>query len=154
MNMTYIDFPISEISFNAFCHVTEDLDKVQSAMLNLLPEPFRSNINIVKEIMEGHYGNTIFNLKVHIIDKEIIESTLKYICEKLCELDKRLLFRTFNLRFDKSKNLYLRFDKGEAYKGLLRLCDGGDVVRMILKFECRMEIARSVCLNIGLISGV
>lgn len=152
--MSLKDFPIAEVLINAFCHATEDLEKVRKAMLNFIPELYRSRVVISEDILEGYYGNRILNLKIYIFDVEIIRNIIDFICRNIHETDKRLLSRTFLSRLDSSGNLYLRFDKGAAYNGLLRLYDGSDIVRVVIKFKVAKKLIKDFCADIGLIMGV
>ncbi|MEM1549001.1 MAG: RNA-binding domain-containing protein [Candidatus Methanomethylicia archaeon] len=152
--MSLKDFPIAEILINAFCHATEDLEKVRKAMLNFIPELYRSRIVISEDVLEGYYGNRILNLKIHISDVEIVKNIIDFICRNIHEADKKLISRSFLSRLDSSGNLYLRFDKGAAYNGLLRLHDGSDVVRVVIKFKVAKKLIKDFCVDIGLIMGV
>lgn len=152
--MSHRTFPITEVLLNTFCHVTEDLDKVCKAMLFFIPESFRSKIVLYKDFLEGHYGNTILNLKIYVSDEELIRGIVEFICRNICDADKKLLFKTFDSRLDNSGRLYLRFDKGAAYHSFLRLNDGSDVIRVILKFKVAKKLTKNVCFNIGLIMDV
>lgn len=143
--------PISEIIIDAFCHATEDIEKVKTAMLNFIPAPLRSKANIIETILEGYYGNIISGLKIRIIDEEIIRSFLSFLRDNLSDYDKRLLFETFDLRIDKSNIVYLRFDKGAAYKGVYILSDGSDTIRTALRFRVNRKLIKNICKDFGLI---
>jgi len=144
-------FTVSEIKFEAFSHATEDPRKVEKAILNLIPEDSQMNIKIMKSRVEGYYGNPILILKVVIRDKDLIKRVIEYIASRMDSLDKKLLESTFDLRVNKSKNLYMRFDKDDAYSGKLTLSDSSDVIKVTISFSSirRKDDLIKVCRELG-----
>jgi len=151
--MTIRNIPITEISINAFCHATEDLNKIKTAMMNLIPESIRSGVVFYEDILEGYYGNVIVNLKLQFSDELAVKEIVERFCKNINENDKKLLYRTFDYRLDESRVLHIRFDKGAAYNGVLRLNDGSEVIKVTLKFNVKRKLVKNVCMEIGLISG-
>ncbi|NHV11693.1 MAG: hypothetical protein HA488_00440 [Candidatus Verstraetearchaeota archaeon] len=145
--------PVTEISMNAFCHATEDLNKVKTAMMNLIPESIRSGVVFSEDILEGYYGNVIVNVKLHFSDKIAVNEIIDYLRKNISDNDKRLLYRTLDYRLDESCVLHIRFDKGAAYNGVLRLNYGSEVIKVTLKFNIKKRLVRDACIEIGLISG-
>lgn len=134
----------TEIS--AFCHATEDLDKVKAALGNILPESARAELESSMSIamLEGHYGNPIFVLRLKIEKPELAEALLKQLLASLPEGDLAMLDRTLEQRLDSSGNLYLRLDKQQAFLGDFRVYDGDDVIKVKVKLSPQ---ARQIILN-------
>ena len=119
----------------AFCHATEDLDKVKKAMENALGQ---TEIKVSKT--EGVHGNPIAVLEASVVDSDGIAEFFG----KLSEGDLSELLATLGERVDDGCNLFLRIDKQEAYKGLQRLATDGDVISIRLRvraYPAKREIA-------------
>lgn len=131
---------------SAFCHATEILDKVKAALLNIFPESARADLESSLSItmLEGHYGNPIFVLRLKIEKPELAEALLKHLLASLPAGDLAMLERTLKQRLDSSGNLYLRLDKQRAYLGDIRVYDGDDVVKVKVKLSPQ---ARQMVLN-------
>ncbi len=131
---------------SAFCHATEDLEKVKAALMNVIPEEMRSELEGAFSIsmLEGHYGNPIFVLKVKMDKPEQAETLLKRLLASLPPSDLMMLERTLKLRLDSSGHLYLRLDKQRAYLGEIRVYDGDDVIRVRVKLSPQ---ARQIALS-------
>jgi RNA binding exosome subunit len=132
---------MSKVALNAevsaFCHATEDLEKVKVALTNVLPEEIRAELedSLSVSMLEGHYGNPIFVLKVKIEKPELAEALLKHLLAALPPGDLLALERTLRHRLDPSGHLYLRLDKQRAYLGEVRVYDGDDVIRVRVKLS-------------------
>jgi len=132
---------MSKVALNAevstLCHATEDLDKVKVALMNVLPEEIRPELEgtLSVSMLEGHYGNPIFVLKVRIEKPELAEALLKRLLTSLPTGDLIVLERTLKLRLDPSGHLYLRLDKQRAYLSEIRVYDGDDVIRVRVKLS-------------------
>ncbi len=146
-------FPISKIKIEAFSHATENPDKVKQAMLSIIPSHLRSKVKIRREILQGYYGNPIIILRATIRDPQIIRETISYITSKMDSLDKKLIESTLELRIDKSKNLYIRFSKEDAYYENLVLKDYNDVIKVSISFSpfIKKKELRQICKELGLI---
>ncbi|HID16244.1 MAG TPA: hypothetical protein EYP16_05535 [Candidatus Atribacteria bacterium] len=146
-------FNVSEIKIEAFSHVTEDPKKVEKAMLALIPEDLQASIKIRRSRVEGYYGNPILIMKISVRDGEFIRRIVEHVTSKLDSLDKKFLESTFDLRVNRSKNLYMRFDKDDAYNGKLTLSDSSDVVKVTFSFSSvrRREDLVAICRRLGLL---
>jgi RNA binding exosome subunit len=51
------------VEIRVFSHATEDLEKVQTAVRNILPEPLTEELAFSKAALTGHHGNPITCLK-------------------------------------------------------------------------------------------
>ena len=146
-------YSVSEVRLESFCHITEDPKRVESAILNLLPENLRDNVQISKEVLKGYYGNRIIHYTVRLFDEHAAE-TLIFISNSIGSLDKRLIRSTFDLRVEGSRTLYLRFDKGRAFEGILSVSQIDYSIKMRVKFRVkRSEEMFNLCRDLGLIVG-
>ena len=125
----------ASVELVAFCHATEDPDKVKKALLNILPPQIRDDYegSVLTELLEGYYGNPILILKLKINNSSHSSLAFMWIINNLSKLEISNLENNINLHLDKRGNLYLRIDKQNAFQGRIRLYEGDDVIR--LKFK-------------------
>ncbi len=119
---------VSALFLESFCHATEDCEKVKKAMYNLLPVDIWEKVEISEVPLEGHYKNPIVIIRFEIRDKNSAQKAVEHIFSELDEIDKKIIVDSLDLRMD-SSNLYLRFDKQQAYLGKIRLLQGDDVIK-------------------------
>ncbi len=135
-------------------HATEEESRVLVAVNNLVPEDVRDRVSVERSVVEGHYSNPIVRVVVKI-PGEYVEKLLRYLGERLDDIDRSYLDTTLERRYDsKSGRLYIRFGKQEAFLGDVRLADGDDVVRLVIIFRKapRLEEVRSFLRETGLLS--
>ena len=113
--------PIAYIDIRVFAHATEDPEKVQTAVLNLLPEELAKTIIFQKTTLTGHYGNPITLFVAKLTDKKLLLGVLQKIGLGLSSLDKEELCQTLKLHLEKG-NFYLRFDKQTSFSGNHKTC--------------------------------
>jgi hypothetical protein len=109
-------------------HATEDEDKVRRALLNLLPPDLRVKVRPVVTESSGYFGNTIKVLSLGIRGGDA-ERALGFMLRSMDETDREVLRASLENRIEGSR-LFIRFDKQMAYKGVIRLSDGDDVVKV------------------------
>ncbi|MFB6470918.1 MAG: RNA-binding domain-containing protein [Vulcanisaeta sp. AZ3] len=124
---------VDSIELSTHVHATENEVKVVKALLNLVPPDLKNETNVNVIDGQGHYGNPIRTVKVQFRGEKSI-LVVKYILSSIDQLDKEIIIASLRSRFDGEK-LYLRFNKQLAYNGIMRLDDGDDVVRVIVKFN-------------------
>ncbi|MGD0645936.1 MAG: RNA-binding domain-containing protein [Candidatus Bathyarchaeia archaeon] len=110
---------VGYIDIRVFAHATEDTDKVQAAVRNLLPTELVETLVFEKTSLTGHYGNPIILFTAKLADKKTLPGLLEKIGSGLNSLDKETLCRDLKLHLEK-RNLYLRFDKQSAFLGLVK----------------------------------
>ncbi len=139
-------------SLEAFAHATEDLGKVSQALLNLLPPALRSKVKVSYEAVKGHYDNPITILRAELKGDEAM-SLLVFLGRSMDEADKALLDATLGLRVDEGGNLYLRFEKGAAYQGLIKLTERGEAVKVKVSIpaSAKRRGLRSFLAEVGLV---
>jgi len=124
------------------CHATEDLEKVEQALGTIIGT---SVVN--RSRTEGHHGNVIEILDSSVDDEELILDVFRRMTpEDLAEAGSAL-----EARMDDACQVFLRFDKQEAYAGRLVLSDGEDVVAVRIKvraFPAKRVLAAEIVRNL------
>ena len=138
--------------FATIVHATEDIAKVEEAVAFLTTLVSTAKINLTRQYLKGHHGNMIATISSKLSSEELGPDSLMRISQALPESDKLFLSNGLDDCIDQEGNLYLRFDKQEAYLKRARLYQG-DPIRMKLKFSFardREEIVRA-CRESGLL---
>jgi len=120
----------------AFCHSTEDLEKVKRAMTNVL-----GDVELKVTSTEGHHGNSILLLAATVKDMDDIAKFFS----RLGPNGRDTILETLESRLDDSCNLFVRLDKQAALREDARLASGDDVISIrihVNAFPARREIAR------------
>jgi len=115
------------IEFKAYCHATENLDKVKEAIENLAGRELELEISDA----EGYYGNPIKILEGKISKNKEMDHFFDNLPEKIiqrlkCDVDKRI---------DERCNFFFRINKSEAYEEELELTKGGNSIRIRARVE-------------------
>jgi RNA binding exosome subunit len=124
---------VREVEVSAFAHATEDEEKVEKAMKNLLPEESR-DVWLKRTTLKGYHGDPITILTGKTRRKGAT-GVLRKVVQELTSLDQQRLLDESEDRLDGGGNLYIRFDKQRAYLGTVSLQET-DPVRM--KFRLRL----------------
>ena len=125
---------LNEIRLSCSAHSTEDLEKVKEAMLNLLPEKLRNSKEIQIVEITGHSGNIFHLLEMSMKQKQKITQTIEYIAEEMDEMDKIFLYEDLETYLGEDNNLYLRFNKQDAYYGSLSFDEKDNTIKVVIKF--------------------
>ena len=143
--------PIGYIDIRAFAHATEDIDKVQIAIRNLLPEELAQTLIFQKTSLTGHHGNPIILFTTQLTDKKALPAVLERIGLGLNSIDKGELCRELKLHLEK-RNLYLRFDKQAAFLRTIKFTQN-DPIHFKIHFKNKSsEEIEDICTNTGLLS--
>lgn len=141
--------PIGYIHIQAFVHATEDLDKVLTAIRNVLPEELTDKVTFEKTNLKGYHGNPIVLLKSKIKEKNTVKAIFGKISSGLNSIDKELLRDEIDRHLDRG-NLYIRLDKQSAYLNELKICSK-DPIRLRIHFrKHRSEEIIDVCKKFGM----
>ena len=108
--------PIAYIDIRVFAHATEDQNKVQAAVCNILPTELAETVVFEKSSLTGHHGNSITLYTAKLEEKKLLPDVLRKIAQSLDSLDKEELCQNLKLHMEKS-NLYLRLNKQSAFLG-------------------------------------
>lgn len=142
--------PIAYIELRVFAHATEDQEKVQAAVRNLLPQELAEPLLFQKTSLTGHYGNPITLLCAKLEDKKLLPMALQKIGEGLPSLDKEELCRDLKLHLEKG-NLFLRFDKQAAFLGTIKFTQNDPIhFKVHFKNKTTNEI-EDICKTAGLL---
>jgi RNA-binding protein len=141
---------IAYIDIRVFAHATEEPEKVQIAVQNLLPLELAEIIVFQKNNLTGHYGNPIILFMAKLTDKKALPTVLEKIGSSISSLDKEALDRDIKLHLEK-RNMYLRFDKQSAYCGKIKFWQN-DPIHMKIHFKNKSnEEIMEICKNVGLL---
>ncbi len=142
--------PIAYITIRVFSHATEDQEKVQTAVRNILPEDLAANVTFKKTSLTGHHGNPIVLLEAKLEDRKALPTALDKIAFGLNSLDKEQLGSEMKQHIEK-RNLYLRFDKQNAFQGTLKLSPN-DPIHLKIHFKNKTaEEIMDFCRQAGLL---
>jgi RNA-binding protein len=142
--------PIEYLAIRVFTHATEDPQKVQTAVRNLMPDELAQTILFEATNLAGHHGNPITLLTAKITDKKLLPKTLEKIGGGLNSLDKEQLCTDLALHLERG-NLYLRFDKQSAFLGQLKFTQNDPIhVRIHFKNKSSEQIAE-LCKSSGIL---
>jgi len=138
--------------FSAIAHATEDVAKVEHAIRFLMGLVSTTETSLRRQYLKGHYGNVITTLSAKLPARGLSPNALRVLSQKLPESDKQFLSSDMSSCIDEEGNLYLRFDKQEAFLGTVRLHQG-DPIRIKLKFASTYDAEGIVkfCRENGLI---
>jgi RNA binding exosome subunit len=141
---------IGYIDIRVFAHATEDPDKVQTAVRNLLPEELAQTLVFEITSCTGHHGNPIILFTSKLTDKKLLPAALQKIGKELGALDKEELNCDIKLHIEKG-NLYLRFDKQSAFLCALRFSKH-DPIHLKIHFKNKTaEEITAICKQTGLL---
>lgn len=143
-----LKLPIAYVDIRFSVHATEDPEKVEKAVFNLLPANCIEEAAFKKDALKGHYGNPIILFETRVKDEQMIKAFVEKLATRLGELDKETISRESNLFVEKS-NLYLRFDKQAAFEDKFQLRKA-DPIYIRIHFRKRSVI--EICREIGLMS--
>lgn len=130
-------------------HATEDPEKVEKAIFNLLPGDYIEEIQLKRAPLKGHYGNPIFLYETKIRDREKILKFIKKLSRSLTKSDKAALLEEADLLINRG-NMFLRLDKQAAFKGEYKLCKA-DPFHIRIRFKAsNKENIVYTCRELGL----
>jgi RNA binding exosome subunit len=143
--------PVAYIDIRFCAHATEDLDKVVTAVQNVLPSDHVEDIRFSRSSLEGHYGNPITFFETRIKNKETVRAIVENLSANLTSLDKEELSRDINKHVEDG-SLYLRLDKQAALQNNIKLVTS-DPIRIRIRFrKSKLEDIIEVCRQIGMIA--
>lgn len=108
--------PVSMLIARVYVHATEDPDKVMKALRNVVEGRY------VMKSTRGHHGNVIHIVEVKLTECDAFEA-LRSIITRLDDVEFLLVLSGIE-----ESRLYVKFDKQQAYRGVLKVSHGDDVV--------------------------
>jgi RNA binding exosome subunit len=104
------------LTARVYVHATENLDKVMKALRNVVEGRY------VMRSTRGHHGNVIHIVEVKLTECDAFEA-LRSIITRLDDVEFLLMLSGIE-----ESRLYVKFDKQQAYRGVLKVSHGDDVV--------------------------
>ncbi len=126
------------IALRTTAQATEDPLKVRSVLdLFLSPQKEeKDSSDIVHEtVAEGYHGNPIIVMEAEVKKKKDCQYIIDYIRHNLGATGIDRLINELPRRVDDDCNLFIRFDKQEAYQGRLVITSSSDAVHLRMKIE-------------------
>ncbi len=108
---------IHSITISTFVHATEDEERVLTALHVFVPH----EVPIATQHVAGHFGNPVTILRAQITQAQTIRRTLDILYKKLSPSELESLRDDAARHLDESCNLFIRFDKQQAARGVLKL---------------------------------
>jgi len=131
--------PFLSVHVTAIAHATEDIDKVEQAVNFVLRLISQTEVGLSRRYLTGHHGNVIATISTRLSAKQLSPEAFKVLFERLSDSDKAFLSRDVMSYLDEDSNLYLRFDKQEAFFGNLKLRQS-DPIRLKMKLSSGHDI--------------
>ncbi len=126
---------ISKIEARAYARATEVLKRVETALIQIFPEKFRSSISIETTFVEGQAGDVISIVRGTLENKEQCKDVFDSILKDLKTEGRRALERSIDLRLDENCVFFLRIDKQAAFLGTLKMNNEVDVISIRIYFR-------------------
>jgi RNA binding exosome subunit len=145
-----VKYPIGYVNIRVFVHATEEQERVFQAVRNTLPVELGEGLVFKKTECTGHHGNPITLVEVELADRQSLMGVFQKIGQSLTSLDKEALNTEFEQHLEKG-NLYLRFDKQEAFLGEFRF-SSVDPIHFKIHFRNKTaEEIFAICKDAGLL---
>jgi len=141
---------VAYIDLRTSVHATEDLDKVQTAICNILPTELLNLIVFKSTGLTGHHGNPISLVEAKIKEKRVAQAVFEKLAQNLPVLDKEVLSSEIDQHLEKG-NLYRRLDKQAACLNHFRLSQTDPIHFRIHFKRHRPEEVIEVCRKFGLL---
>ncbi len=122
--------PIQSVELSTIAHATEDPNKVDKALQNLLQGIHQQ---FTRHYLEGHHGNPIVKIEAKLTHENAGEFAYSLV-HKLSKSERLLLLRDIQLHSDDDGNLYIRVDKQRSLQGAIQMAED-DPIRVKIKFN-------------------
>ena len=129
---------VLSVEVSTLAHATEDEDKVERAVLSLLPEGLGEG-RLKRQRLSGYHKDPLTLITTKIKKRKGATQALRHTIDLLSPLDRERLLEEIEERVDQAGNLYIRLDKQKALKGEGVLVEVGSI-RM--KFGIRVPHGR------------
>ena len=122
---------VNSVELSVISYATEDEEKVERALLNLLPPGF--DAKVTRQRLKGYYNDPITRILVKVTKRKEAHRVMRQIVGLISTLDRSRLLDEIEKRTDDAGSLYLRFEKQRALSGVAVLNEF-DPVRVKIKF--------------------
>jgi RNA binding exosome subunit len=124
---------IQSVELSTIGHATDDPEKIQNALIRLLPDSLKGRQIFTRRYLQGHYNNPIVVFEAHLTNPSAVEEFKTFFLKQITETDRSLIVRQLDRHTDDDGNLYIRIDKQKMLQGLTRLGQE-DPIRVRMKF--------------------
>jgi hypothetical protein len=124
---------ITGVEISVFAHATEDEEKVERALRNVIPDEVEG-VNIERHRLKGHYNDAITLIRATIKKKREATETFLTTMKALSTIDQYRLVEEVEERVDDAGSLYLRLDKQRALGGV-KTINEADPIRIRFRFR-------------------
>ena len=124
---------VQSVEVSTIAHATDDLEKVQSALVRLLPESLKGRQVFTRSYLQGHYGNPIVTFEAHLTEPRDVDEFKNFFLKQLSAVDRMSITRELDRYTDAGGNLYVRLDKQKMFRGTAVLGQD-DPIRVRMKF--------------------
>ena len=107
---------VLSVEVSTLAHATEDEDKVERAVRNLLPEGLGEG-RLKRQRLSGYHKDPLTLITTKIKKRKGATQALRLTIALLSPLDRERLLEELEDRVDQAGNLYIRLDKQKALKG-------------------------------------
>jgi RNA binding exosome subunit len=125
---------LHSVQISTIAHATDDLEKVQSALRFFIPDSLRGRELFTRRYLQGHYGNPIVTFEAKLTKPHEVNQFTHHLAEQLPKSGKLLIKGNLGTLSDEEGNLFIRFNKQQALRGIVDLSDE-DPIRVKLKFN-------------------
>ncbi len=122
---------VNNVELSVISYATEDEEKVERALLNLMPPDF--DAKVTRQRLKGYYNDPITRILVKVTKRKEASQVMRQIVGLISTLDQSKLLDEIEKRTDDTGSLYLRFEKQRALNGAAVLNEL-DPVRVKIKF--------------------
>ena len=121
--------PVRAITGEAYCHESEDLEKVKKAFYLFFPKKAVS-----EQKADSGFGTEVTILHAKL-EKKAARGAVEKILKELSLLEKKRLLSEVNLRLSEDGKFCIMFDKQLAYGEKVALTDSEDCIKVSLGLE-------------------
>jgi RNA binding exosome subunit len=133
LGMSRENTPFLSAHLSVIAHATEDIQRVEQATRFIIELISKREVGLTRQYMKGHHGNTIITISAKLAGKGLLPNALELLSQKISESDRQFLGNDIGSCVDNEGNLYLRFNKQDAFLRAVKFYQG-DPIRMRLKF--------------------
>jgi hypothetical protein len=138
---------IGKIQVRAHSRGTEIVERVVSAVCNLLPESMREEQHVSITKTEGQAGDSILVIEMLVKKRKACTRILDHLFHHFSRADRFWIANSLEDRLDEQCTLFLRIDKQAAYLGRIEIATGPDVISLRIHFRnyprCEREQAKA-----------
>ena len=124
---------MESVEVSTIAHATDDLVKVETALLSVFPGKLKQREFITRKYLQGHYGNPIVTFDARLARPAEVNLFVNQFIRRLLRNERLLIERDLELHSDPEGNLFVRVDKQRALLGSIQL-GGDDPIRVRMKF--------------------